>query len=66
MATVFTLNASVIYSPENNSLILFPAFAYNASENLDIDLTIQSFFANDQGKYKNQGSAIYLRGKWSF
>ena len=61
MATVFTLNASVIYSPENNSLILFPAFAYNASENLDVDLTIQSFFSNDQGKYKSQGSAIYLR-----
>jgi hypothetical protein len=66
IATVFTLNASVIYSPEKNSLILFPAFAYNASENLDVDLTIQSFFATEGGKYKSQGSAIYLRGKWSF
>jgi hypothetical protein len=66
IATVFNLNASVIYSPENNSLILFPAFAYNASENLDLDITIQSFFSSEQGKYKSQGTAVYLRGKWSF
>lgn len=66
IATVFTFNASVIYSPEKNSLILFPAFAYNATENLDLDITIQSFFASEQGSYKSQGSAVYLRGKWSF
>jgi hypothetical protein len=65
-ATVFTLNASVIYSPDNNSLILFPSFAYNASENIDVDLTIQSFFSSDKGTYKSMGTALFLRGKWSF
>jgi hypothetical protein len=63
---VLVLNAAVVYSPDHNSLILFPALAYNAGPNLDLDLTIQSFFADNGQAYKSQGSALYIRGKWSF
>ena len=64
--TVYNLSASVVYSPTRNSLILFPSFSWNASESLDLDVTLQSFFASDNGRYLSQGSALYLRGKWSF
>jgi hypothetical protein len=55
-----------VYSPTDNSLILFPSFSGNASESLDLDVTLQSFFASDNGRYRTQGAALYLRGKWSF
>jgi hypothetical protein len=65
--TPFTsMNVAVIYSPTNNTLILFPFFAWNAAKNLDLDLTIQSFFAAQQSSYKSQGTTIFLRGRWSF
>jgi hypothetical protein len=64
--TVCNLSAAVVYSPTDNSLILFPSFSWNASESLDLDVTLQSFFASDNGRYRTQGAALYLRGKWSF
>jgi hypothetical protein len=66
IATLFNLTASIVYAPDHHSLIIFPSMSYNASEALDIDLTIQSFFASDQGRYALQGGALYLRGRWSF
>jgi hypothetical protein len=63
---VTSINVAVIYSPTNNTLILFPFFAWNAAKNLDLDLTIQSFFATQQSTYKSQGTTIFLRGRWSF
>lgn len=66
METVYGFSAAVVYSPTRNSLILFPAFSWNASESLDFDVTLQSHLASDNGRYRSQGSALYLRGKWSF
>jgi len=63
---IFSMNASLIYSPENNTLILFPSFAWNIAHNFDADITLQSFFANQGNQYKSQGNILYLRGKWSF
>ena len=57
---------ALIYSPTNNTLILFPVLAWNAGEQWDLDLTMQAFFAEDKGRYRSQGSAVFLRAKWSF
>lgn len=66
IATIFNLTTSIVYAPDHHSLIIFPSVAYNASGALDIDFTIQSFFASIQGRYALQGGAAYLRGRWSF
>lgn len=63
---VTTLNFSIIYSPERNTVILFPAFAWNAAKNLDLDIIAQSVFARLPYHYRTQGTSIFLRGKWSF
>lgn len=63
---VSTLNVSVIYSPEKNSLIIFPSWGWNVAQNFDLDFTAQVFFANQSNRYQSQGNAFYLRGKWSF
>jgi hypothetical protein len=63
---ISSLSCSVIYSPEKNSLILFPVFTWNAAKNFDVDLASQTFFASKPGDYKMQGAAFYLRGKWNF
>jgi len=63
---VRSLNVSVIYSPEKNSLILFPSWAWNVAQNFDLDITAQAFFAKGLNRYQSQGNAIYVRGKWSF
>jgi hypothetical protein len=63
---ITSMNVAVIYSPTNNTLILFPFFAWNAAKNLDLDLTIQSFFGKQETKYQSLGTTIFLRGRWSF
>jgi len=63
---VSSLNVSVIYSPQKNSLILFPSWAWNVAQNFDLDFTAQAFFAEKINKYQSLGTAFYLRGKWSF
>ena len=59
-------NMAVVYSPADNSLILFPTLTYNAHENLDLDLTAQSYFTDQPGKFKTAGNSIYFRIRWSF
>jgi hypothetical protein len=63
---VSSFNFSVIYSPTNNALILFPVYAWNVAKNFDLDFTGQSFFATENNHYKSQGTSLYLRGRWSF
>lgn len=65
-ATVVNSGMSVIYSPTYNTLILFPSLTINASENLDLDFIIQSFFAQITDDYKMQATSAYFRLKWSF
>lgn len=61
-----SLQLSVIYATEKNTLIIFPNYSWNAAKNLDLDITAQSYFASQGHRYQTQGTAIYLRGKWSF
>lgn len=63
---ITSFNFSIIYSPDKNTLILFPNYTWNAAKDLDLDITVQSFFAKENNRYKTQGTAIFIRGKWSF
>jgi hypothetical protein len=63
---IISANMAIIYSPTDNSTILFPSFAYNVAQNLDLDLVLQSFFSETFGTYRAQGNSIYLRMKFSF
>jgi len=63
---ITSLNFSLIYSPDKNSLICFPSLAWNAAENLDLNLIMQSFFSKEENRYKSQGTAMFIRIRWSF
>lgn len=64
---ISSLNISAIYSPTNNTLVLFPSWTWNLAKNVDVDITAQSFFSdNEQHRYKAQGTAFFFRGKWNF
>lgn len=59
-------NFSVLYSPCYETLVVFPTLSINASQNLDLDLILQSFFAEYNNVYKTLSNTIYFRLKWSF
>ena len=63
---ITSFNFSIIYSPEKNTLILFPNYTWNAAKDLDLDITAQSFFASENNRYQTLGTAIFIRGKWNF
>jgi hypothetical protein len=66
ISPIASINFSVIYSPERNTLILFPTYAWNVAENFDLDCTAQSFFGEQNDSYSNLITQIYIRGRWSF
>lgn len=66
ISPISSFNFSFVYSPEKNTLILFPTFAWNVATNFDLDFTAQSFFANQYHSYKNLGTGVFIRSRWSF
>lgn len=63
---ISALSCSIIYSPFRNTLVFYPNYTWNTATDFDLDLTILSLFARDQGRYKTQGTSLFIRGKWSF
>lgn len=59
-------SAALIYSPTDNSLIIFPVVSYNIADHWDADLTMQAYFSDGPGGYRGRGTAFFLRAKWSF
>ena len=59
-------NLSMTYSPTYNAWVVFPTFTWNTAQNVDLDFTFQSFFADLSGVYESQGTAFFIRGRWSF
>lgn len=57
---------SAIFSPTKKSLILFPVVNISLSENWDLSVVGQSFFADLQTVYKAVGNTIFLRLRWSY
>ena len=66
ISPIASFNFSFIYSPEKNTAILVPVYAWNVATNFDLDFTAQSFFAEQNNTYKNLITEIYIRGRWSF
>ncbi|HLF53075.1 hypothetical protein [Flavobacterium sp.] len=66
ISPIASFNFSFIYSPEKNTVIIVPVYAWNVATNFDLDFTAQSFFANQNNSYKNLITEIYIRGRWSF
>lgn len=64
---LFSGNFSVVYSPKINLLIFLPSLTYSVASNWDLDLIIQSYFAdNVRGDFRTLGNSVNLRVKWSF
>lgn len=66
ISPISSFNFSFIYSPEKNMLILIPSFAWNVATNFDLDFMAQSFFADQADSYKNLGTNLFIRSRWSF
>jgi hypothetical protein len=62
---LFSANLSTLYAPGTNLLLILPGFRYSLSDNLDVDLIWQSFFAELQ-KFEALNHRGFLRLKYSF
>ena len=64
---LFSGNFSVVYSPKINLLIVLPSLTYSVASNWDLDLVIQSYFADNlSNDFRVLGNSVNLRVKWSF
>lgn len=66
LSPIHNLSLSLIYAPANNTLLWIPTYHWNTASNFDIDITIQSSFAETNKVYKSIGNVFYIRGKWSY
>lgn len=62
----FSAAFSLVYAPEKNSVILFPVLRYALTEDVETDLTLQSFLGQEAKLYRAAWNSIYLRFRWSF
>jgi hypothetical protein len=66
LTPLFSLNASGMYAPGTNLLILFPSLQYSLAASLDVSLVWQSFFAQLGNNFEAFNHRGFLRAKWSF
>ncbi|MGZ3921261.1 MAG: hypothetical protein ACXVC7_13250 [Bacteroidia bacterium] len=66
LTPLVNMGFSTMFSPTKNSLILFPTVAVSLSDNWDLSLISQSFFAEVNNSYHTMGNAVYLRLRWSY
>jgi hypothetical protein len=66
ISPISSFTFSIMYSPEKNTTILVPVYAWNVAENFDIDLTIQSYFAEQTDGFSNVITQTFIRGRWNF
>lgn len=63
---VSSLTTTIIYSPDKNTLILYPSWTRNLAENVDFDLTLQAYAGKVLSVYKLNGISLFIRGKFNF
>ncbi|HEY1113050.1 MAG TPA: hypothetical protein VGE66_05795 [Chitinophagaceae bacterium] len=63
---LFSGSLTTVYAPGTNMLILFPSLKYSLVTNLDVDLVWQSFFAQTNRLFEDQGHGVFLRIRWSY
>lgn len=66
LSPLASVSFTMLYSPYRSTLLLFPTVAYNIATNFDLDLTVQSLLADDDGVWAVQNNAVYLRIRWSY
>jgi hypothetical protein len=55
-----------MYSPADNTVVALPSLSYSISDNWELSLTAQSFFASQQNIYRGIYNSIFLRIKMAF
>ena len=63
---LFSINASILYAPGTNLLLLLPSARYNLAANLDADIVWQSFFTKLNDNFEAVAHLGFFRLKWSF
>lgn len=63
---VTSFSLALVHAPFRSSTILFPTFTYSAAANFELDLTLQSFFADNGEAWATRSNAFYLRLRWSY
>jgi hypothetical protein len=63
---LLSANTSVLYTPGTNLLILLPSLRYDLATNLTADLIGQSFFAQQENRFRAISTRCFLRIKWNF
>jgi len=67
ISPVVNASAVFLYSPVVNLFVIGPTVSYSIATNFDLDLIIQSYFANNMNnKFDVLGNSINMRIKWSF
>jgi hypothetical protein len=56
----------LVYTPGTHIAIALPSFQYNVSDQWDINLVWQSFYAEMNDSFQAVTHRIFLRAKWSF
>ncbi len=63
---LLSLDASVLYGPGPDLLIVFPSVRYNIAANWDCSLTGQLFWLEDRQGLSRQADAAFVRVTWSY
>jgi hypothetical protein len=60
------IDASVLYGPGPNLLVVFPSLRYNMATNWDLSITGQLFWLDDAEGLTRQADAAFIRVTWSY
>jgi hypothetical protein len=63
---LWTLNTSLVYSPRTNLFIFYPSLQCNVMPDFDLNLVLQSFFAETSHTFTNISNVGFIRMQWSF
>lgn len=63
---LINVSISTMYSPAKTTLILLPSINISMSNNWDMSVIAQLFFANVYGVYRTLGNSVFLRIRWSY
>lgn len=66
ISPLVNVSAAIIASPENFSLIVLPSVTISVSDNWELALIAQSFFAEMNAVYRTAGNGVYIRLRWSY
>lgn len=63
---LFTAQASFIFTPGANLVLILPTLQYNIAQNMDVNLIWQSFLAEQGDRFEDLSHTGFIRFKYSF